>query len=723
MPSGTTIANGLAHAGHSKFLHSYLQDPARFKTKQHFSLLAILEELRTNSTGHIGRKNTVLAQKLESQEITKLFPPVAIEAYLRPTTSQVDSPEAGWPGFGKGQAGPRRGRARNEGRGDLEGMAKAMEKFFEFGTKEIVARRFATESMGVFQGEFLHQARRAVRMQGEVSTNNDVGSYLAPQSTSTAKYASGSQINSFFQTVHSTNSSATSKLGSTLAASSSSSACTDAPVHSNKIHGDRSDPTNADLSEYRLSFNPQPYINRCHAAMSGDRVDPKDLPAAKRAELGLVDHDDNSASHKEVTVKNELRVWVPEYLVKAAYPGLIEAYREEKLAKAKLPLKKRAPMAKSRSLKAVESVDSFNVNTFKDFFQAGPSQAAPPQILKPVPTQTSKPVKAAAKRVEQRRVPIATRRSASVDFSQPINTSLSLSPPSTPRKSAQQSTSAPFTPVPSILGVTRPAPPSSASSNSSSIEIVSRVSKTRSRPRSKLLRVTSSPSGSSQSDPSKSKRLGKESSSRQTTNTTITLEDDDQVDVVSQPKSSQNSSEPIDLTMSSDEETPKAKLKFTRRTFTKSISLPTHLPPVTLPKSTFVKQAPAPLAESSRETTPPTVASVSAQTSPTPSPSRSSASVSVSPKPRRRSPRSASSTRSTRKIMFADMTSKATSPRSLEPVSQGKLNLQVLRPAQSTGSKPANGLTRHREQEKRRTKFVMISETSDEEFIDIAGCQ
>jgi hypothetical protein len=73
--------------------------------------------------------------------------------------------------------------------------------------------------------------------------------------------------------------------------------------------------------------------------------------------------------------------------------------------------------------------------------------------------------------------------------------------------------------------------------------------------------------------------------------------------------------------------------------------------------------------------------------------------------------------------MFADMTSKATSPRSLEPVSQGKLNLQVLRPAQSTGSKPANGLTRHREQEKRRTEFVMISETSDEEFIDITGCQ
>lgn len=80
----------------------------------------MIDELRTNASGHLGRRYPARAAELQVKDPLTLFPAFALDAYLRPATSP-DDPTQGWPGFGNGEAVfHRRGKARSEGRGDME---------------------------------------------------------------------------------------------------------------------------------------------------------------------------------------------------------------------------------------------------------------------------------------------------------------------------------------------------------------------------------------------------------------------------------------------------------------------------------------------------------------------------------------------------------------------------------------------------------------------------
>lgn len=320
----------------------------------------MIEELQTNATGHLGRRYKDRASKLGSVEPSSLFPTFALDAYLRPSTSPLHDTSAGWPGFGRGESVyQKRGKATNEGRGDLTGFAKACERFFEWGTKELVAKKFASESVGLFGSELVNCARERVRLR-------DPPQPLAPSAKRVDDESSG--------VPGSTSDSAISRITSFFQSSSNRTQArrpsfTSMPSQIIKIHSVRPDPTNSEQSEYRVSFSTADYVDRCHTAMDGHRVDPKDLDVDARAELGLVDKDDMPSSSQAIehtatqqAPKSEARVWIAEYLVKEAWPELIEAYEAELAAKVKSKVKAK------KSTKKTKTGGGENAEAFKSFF-------------------------------------------------------------------------------------------------------------------------------------------------------------------------------------------------------------------------------------------------------------------------------------------------------------------------------------------------------------------
>lgn len=317
----------------------------------------MIEELRTNATGHLGRRYKDRATKLADVEPSSLFPTGALDAYLRPATSPLHDPSQGWPGFGKGEpVYQRRGRARMEGRGDLDGFAKACERFFEWGTKDLVAKKFASESVGLFGSELVTCARERVRQADPVTS--PVPAKQVDNKDSSPPLSTG-RITSFFRSSASTRTRPTERRHS----------FENMPAHVHKIHSVRSDPTDAELNEYRVSFSTIEYIKRCHEVMDGHRVDPKELDTDSRAELGLVDKDTDippASQAAAIPVKEEARVWIPEYLIKEAWPELVDTYEAELAAKAKPKSKIKSKTTKST--KKAPSASGENTQAFKSFF-------------------------------------------------------------------------------------------------------------------------------------------------------------------------------------------------------------------------------------------------------------------------------------------------------------------------------------------------------------------
>jgi Holliday junction resolvase YEN1 len=318
----------------------------------------MIDELRTNASGHLGRRYPARAAELQVKDHLTLFPAFALDAYLRPATSS-DDPSQGWPGFGNGEAVfQKRGKARSEGRGDMESFAKACEKFFEWGTKDLVAKKFASESVGLFGSELVTCARERVRLRDPAPSK--VKAKLVDQED----IPRNPHITSFFQSTSGSS-------RSTSRPNKPRKSFQDMPAHVIKIHSSRPDPTNPDLKELRISFTSAAYIKRCHDAMDGHRVDPKDLDESERANLGLVGKDDAGDKVDAPNQKAEVRLWIAEYLVQEAWPELIKAYEEELAAKAR-------PKPKARAVKkGTKDKAGENTAAFKSFFTQPRTQRPP----------------------------------------------------------------------------------------------------------------------------------------------------------------------------------------------------------------------------------------------------------------------------------------------------------------------------------------------------------
>ncbi|ORX39699.1 hypothetical protein BD324DRAFT_586717 [Kockovaella imperatae] len=385
---GPTIAHGLAHAGLADFLRQY--DPASpaFQSVLATVRQQILHELSTDESKFLGRRYKACATKLSEMAPNEIFSPSALNSYLRPVTSPLADVANGWPGFGNGEPSRSRGKARNQGRGDLEGMARACEKYFEWGTKELVGKKFAGESVGLFGSEIVNDARDWVMSRG-----NNVG---GPSSTRGEFNKQSGRITSFFATVH-LSSPSTSTVAKALHHTQTTPSSSVLPPYIVKIRGKRSDPTNHDLTEYRLSYRTDDFTSRCHDAMEGSRVDPKLLSASERAKLGLVGNEDpdipSASQISAPSQKNEFRVWLPEFMLVQAWPGLVSEYEDSLIAKEDAKAAKKSGGVKVKRAVAVTE----DAQAFKSFFSKvkGKGKAAAPvaeeeEVEEPVETPSTR---------------------------------------------------------------------------------------------------------------------------------------------------------------------------------------------------------------------------------------------------------------------------------------------------------------------------------------------
>ncbi|ADV20547.1 hypothetical protein I305_06223 [Cryptococcus gattii E566] len=374
---GHKISYGLAKIGLSDYLKEYSRDKQAFLKSLPELHARMVEELRTNSCKQQDKRYPDRSNKLSALSPSQLFPMSTLDAYLSPCTSPLDDASQGWPGFGQGSCSMTRGRARCEGRGDMEGMAAACEKYFEWGTKDLVCKKFAGESVGVFGAEIMNAAREAVRARDSLSLGVGIGSEKTP-----------SKITSFFQ--QSVSSPISSKsVGISRIPNPSSQQRDGIPAHIVLIHSERTSKDGTE-TDYRISFRQDEYVERCRNAMLGIRVDPSELPQEERDRLGLADHGDKDYDDKvsatQTASKSEIRVWLPQYLVRMAWPDLVKDY-DDKLAaktasKSKTPKKKAHPVKtnangkakKGRGKKALEA-DGEDVGAFTSLFSQRPKES------------------------------------------------------------------------------------------------------------------------------------------------------------------------------------------------------------------------------------------------------------------------------------------------------------------------------------------------------------
>ena len=353
----------------------------------------MIQELKTNASGHIGRRNPARAAALAEIDPATLFHPVALDAYLRPVASNSSTPAEEWPGFGSGEPSRRRGKARNGGRGDLEGMAKACEKYFEWGTKEIVEKKFASENVGVFGSEILNDARDWVR--------TGLGGATPGASSTGVRKGPAGQITSFFSSVQ--------PAPTLVQAKAHLHTETQAPTQSYppylvKVHSKRPDPTNISITEYRVSYRVNDFAARCKNAMEGCRVDPKLLSVTDRAALGLVDKpDDVDLAPTACGSKSDVRLWMPDYLLNEAWPDVVQIYEDGVQAKEEARLakeqRKAFPESRRRFTKTVSAPE--NATAFRTFFSRGTASAIPLEPTVELPSMpASSPIRRSVSTVD-----------------------------------------------------------------------------------------------------------------------------------------------------------------------------------------------------------------------------------------------------------------------------------------------------------------------------------
>lgn len=272
------------------------------------------DELETNSRGFLKSRRKALAASLRLAD----FPDKkVVQSYLQPA---VSPPGKGWPGFAKGNA--------VAGRGTLEGLALACEKYFEWGTRDIVVRRFRT--CGAWEIEALTRLRaKALERDGVLVTttctspSKDSYTLASPSPPislpSTATTRTRTDITAYFKQSIAPRIPATQPKPTSFEISR---------ISSSRRHA------NTNMSqEYRIEFSPVDFVRAVRSAMRGIRKDPAALSHQEREALGLkrVGNEDEDGEGEVEDGKSEdpeapLKIWALGRLVQLAAPDAIAAY-------------------------------------------------------------------------------------------------------------------------------------------------------------------------------------------------------------------------------------------------------------------------------------------------------------------------------------------------------------------------------------------------------------
>ncbi|GHJ89447.1 hypothetical protein NliqN6_5849 [Naganishia liquefaciens] len=403
MPScGPKIAMGLVQAGLGKeLLTAYRTLPSEaFETYLQSFVESLRQELTTNAHGFLPGKRKALASKIPAD-----FPSrEVLEYYAKP---RVSPPHEAWPGFGRRALGSA-GAGFRGGRGDPRAWARACERFFEWGSKEEVGKRFRTL---VWRGEVVQAVREKLGAPiGEAgfSPGEEAPRTKDQGSSSVAATGRPRTLSSYFAS-QSRGSASRGRTRSPLAGHFDSAF----PAPRLKdIHGKRAHIATGHTAEYRVEYDPSEWNRLIQDSMDGTRLQSTELTAEERQALDMVaapgtgsttseagsssalSEDDTVATprrtrqKKQVDLDSNDKVWIPVEIIQLGFPEWEQTYLRklrDKEEASKTP-KKRAPRAATQATQRspknparAKAATSSQQATVTNWFDSG----KPSTIIKP----------------------------------------------------------------------------------------------------------------------------------------------------------------------------------------------------------------------------------------------------------------------------------------------------------------------------------------------------
>ncbi|KAG5651830.1 hypothetical protein H0H81_007262 [Sphagnurus paluster] len=355
---GTVTSHGLAKCGFGDTLVEAASKMNRAELK--VFLVAwrheLCHELRTNSQGHIGRKQVALANSVPAE-----FPDIdVLLSYTNPITSES------------------MGRAENNSRltwgkePDLGKLAGTCEFYFEWGYREAIIKRFRTV---IWHAAVLRILRRAVLdLDAKEKSKSKSTLPLPPTTPRKAGKATREPIGTPSKMIakHFSN--------MTLGDGDSDSDDETDPLIV-KIHSERKHVSTDGILEYRLEIAPAQLVRMAESGIKGTRA-----PEGPDEWADSDDEDDGKGAKKPPPdPDSHLRVWMPACMVRLVEPRLVAEYdvvQERKQAK-------KAGKGKGRSKKKVVSEEDDSCSD-KDALPR-PAAKAPP-----TKTKTKRPPKDSA---------------------------------------------------------------------------------------------------------------------------------------------------------------------------------------------------------------------------------------------------------------------------------------------------------------------------------------
>ncbi|KAF8890618.1 hypothetical protein BD779DRAFT_1671184 [Infundibulicybe gibba] len=295
---GTVTAHGLAKCGFGDSLYEAANNLPREDLPSFLSNWRneMRHELRTNSQGHIGRKQPALAKS-----IPDAFPDIDILlSYTNPITSES------------------MGRASNNLKltwgkePDLGKLAATCEFYFEWGYKEAIIKRFRTV---IWHSAVLRILRRAVLdldARAKASTN-DVLATPKKKTTPRLEYGTPSKmIAKHFSTMH-------------ISEDGDDTDETEQPLIV-KIHSMRKHVSTDGILEYRLEIAPAQLVRIAESGIKGTR-------SPEESDEWASEEDDEDDPPNKKGTKNappdplsHMRVWMPACMVQLVEPHLVEEF-------------------------------------------------------------------------------------------------------------------------------------------------------------------------------------------------------------------------------------------------------------------------------------------------------------------------------------------------------------------------------------------------------------
>jgi len=307
MRCGITTAHGLAKCGFGDSLYTAATNLSRAQLAEFLVTWRqqLCHELRTNSSGEIGRKQPAL-----SKAIPEDFPDIDILfSYVRPITSES---------MGRESNNLKLTWAKEPDLGKLAGLC---EFYFEWGYKESIIKRFRTVLWHSMTLRILRRA--ALNLDAHSKPSTPTLPTTPRKKGKEVIQASGTPSKLIAKHFSSLNLATPSK--SVVFESDSENEAGPEERLILKIHGTRTHLSTDGMLEYRLEIAPKQLVRMAESGIKGTRV-----PEGPDEWASEEDEDEDAKTGKgkgaPIDPESHLRLWMPACMVALVEPQLVEEY-------------------------------------------------------------------------------------------------------------------------------------------------------------------------------------------------------------------------------------------------------------------------------------------------------------------------------------------------------------------------------------------------------------